>query len=62
MGEISPKNLSQEKTIKLRDFILNPAILRPRTKFRSLPEHFSSILCSASGPKRGQYFAPHPIA
>ena len=39
MGEISPKNLSQEKTIKLRDIILNSAILRPRTKFRSLPEH-----------------------
>ncbi len=35
----------QEKTIKLGDIIKNSAILRPRTKFRSLPEHFSSILC-----------------
>ena len=34
-----------EKWIKPRDIFLNSVIIRPRTKFRSLPEHFSSILC-----------------
>jgi len=52
----------QEKTIKLRDIIINSAILRARTKFRSLPEHSLLYCVCASGPKRGQYFAPHPIA
>ena len=60
MGEISPKNLSQEKTIKLRDIILNSAILRPRTKFRSLPEHSLLSLCMRVRSKERTIFRAPP--
>ena len=54
------KNNSQEKTIKLSDIIFYSAILRARTKFRSLPEHFSSILCMRVRSKERTIFRAPP--
>ena len=53
-------NTIQEKTIKLRDIIINSAILCARTKFRSLPEHFSSILCMRVRSKERTLFRAPP--
>ncbi len=49
-----------QKAIKLNDIIKKSVILRARTKFRSLPEHFSSILCMRVRSKERTLFRAPP--